>query len=469
MASGSVVDCSQRLLASSPSYSGPAWKPKATSRLWKSLSKKSSFSKSLSIIQAGRLYTTACYSAVPTPSEFLNNKVSNDNKFALIPSQLPVVTNNGMLHTNEAAENSELEDVVDRYNLPKVTESYYALEVKEEQANFLDPELQGIMANIAKVQKQNEMLGERMKDIQELLGKTARSLNAKAQEAKMEAAKLAKLHEIEDRAENIRRSVFEARKKIGRNKMSVPNEVLDVERTKGPPIISNDGHVEHLILEEINGIEAEMQSEWVSFPGAVDDRPEPEFTQMQLSRVERKQNTEDTSSSSSSSSSSSQETEDDELGPALHLSESEQCIIAHPGALSCTKTVIKTAPSKKSAIVTMETTVRCDGDACMVTSLEDDDYIALAVQALAETAQQLKRMRLAIARDPDPVVYEKHANILNLLSHGRIVKARPMDPPSKFGHESFVVEMQNKQAGEKSRPCSSQGLRGMLMDGTEQQ
>ncbi|CAM6116571.1 unnamed protein product [Calypogeia fissa] len=58
-------------------------------------------------------------------------------------------------------------------------------------------------------------------------------------------------------------------------------------------------------------------------------------------------------------------------------------------------------------------------------------------------------MPLAIARDPDPVVYEKHANILNLLSHGRIVRAKPMDPPSKFGHESFVVEMQHKQAGEK--------------------
>lgn len=48
-----------------------------------------------------------------------------------------------------------------------------------------------------------------------------------------------------------------------------------------------------------------------------------------------------------------------------------------------------------------------------------------------------------------PDVADKHRGILDVLATGKIVSARPMEPPSTFGHESFVVELLDKETGKK--------------------
>eukprot|EP00850_Spirogloea_muscicola_P023616 SM000372S13692 [mRNA] locus=s372:33945:37782:- [translate_table: standard] len=93
-----------------------------------------------------------------------------------------------------------------------------------------------------------------------------------------------------------------------------------------------------------------------------------------------------------------------------------ECAVTHPGALACTKTAIRKASQKifsgplgttTAAIVSMETTVRCTGDASAA-ALDADDYIALAVQTLANSALELKRNQFKRSTVDDPVVHGKH-------------------------------------------------------------
>lgn len=454
MASGLAVDCSHGLLfRPSPSCCGAAWKPAPPVRLWKEPSRRSGCTKSLVALQAHRLCITACYAAVPAPSEILPNGALKENGSVLTPSPLSAATNGSRAVTSEAAGSSQSEgggeglnfpDVmeksnsvegVDRFNLPEVTESFFTLENRADQASSLDSELQGIITNIADVEKLNEMLGEKMKNIQELLGTTARSLNAKAQEAKIEAAKLkklAKLNQIDEirRAESMRRSIIEARMKMARSSAPVSDKLVDTGGSKGPQTASSDGHGSEVPLEEISGSEDQAQSSLIAFPDiAEDDRSvrseslisRVESMETQLGRVESHQNAEDSSLFGGE--------EGDISGPAAVIFESEECIVTHPGALSCTKTVIKSDPSKKSAVVSMETTVTCDGDAYMVKSLAGEDYIALGVQALSEAVQELKKVQFSKASDPDPVLHKKHANILDLLEDGRFISFPPPMSP----------------------------------------
>eukprot|EP00850_Spirogloea_muscicola_P017964 SM000159S01795 [mRNA] locus=s159:323450:327274:- [translate_table: standard] len=133
-----------------------------------------------------------------------------------------------------------------------------------------------------------------------------------------------------------------------------------------------------------------------------------------------------------------------------------ECAVTHPGALACTKTVIRKATvswcwlgeqsgppgTTTAAIVSMETTVRCTGDAS-ATALDADDYIALAVQTLANSALELKRNQFKRSTEDDPVVHGKHMAIRELLTSGRVVDCRATE--SDFGHESYVVQLQEPQ------------------------
>lgn len=296
----------------------------------------------------------------------------------------------------------------------------------DQNGTLLDPELQGILANIADMQRQNEMLSEQMKEFQQLLTKTTRSLNVKAQEAKIEAAKLkklAKLHQIEEirRGDEIRRKILESRIQEELRERTSLEDAFQRRRqdvTEDEPADLEQGTL--FSFKELNsGVEEVLQEN----EGVASEES-----------TEGKENAE--------------------------AQETLECVISHPGALSCTKTVIKSDPSRKSAVVMMETTVSCAGDACFLTSLDEDDYVALAVQTLAETAQELKTSRFQRATDTDPVQHRKHNAISELLSTGRIVKARPMEPPSKFGHESFVVQLLNKQTGQKIDAMCKPGIEG---------
>lgn len=100
----------------------------------------------------------------------------------------------------------------------------------------------------------------------------------------------------------------------------------------------------------------------------------------------------------------------------------------------------------------MQTTVQCSGDAlssAAILSLDSNDFIALGVHSLAEAAADLSRSRTAQLTQAPPDVAEKHRGILEVLATGKIVSARPMEPPSTFGHESFVVELLDKKSGKK--------------------
>eukprot|EP00850_Spirogloea_muscicola_P000196 SM000001S04598 [mRNA] locus=s1:1109448:1113171:- [translate_table: standard] len=119
-----------------------------------------------------------------------------------------------------------------------------------------------------------------------------------------------------------------------------------------------------------------------------------------------------------------------------------ECAVTHPGALACTKTTIrKSGPpgTTTAAIVSMETTVRCTGDAS-ATALDADDYIALAVQTLSNSALELKRNQFKRSTEDDPVVHGKHMAIRELLTSGRVVDCRATE--SDFGHESYIVQLQ---------------------------
>lgn len=140
--------------------------------------------------------------------------------------------------------------------------------------------------------------------------------------------------------------------------------------------------------------------------------------------------------------------DDDALGPdAVALPDTLQCLVSHPGALACTKTSIQKDEMRHTAVVTLEATVRCAGDACLAAGVKGDDYVALALQAISDTASDLKRTHYQRAIDSDPLLYEKHHTITEILAEGKVVSCSPMEPPSDFGHVSFVSQLRNRKTG----------------------
>ncbi|KAL3694317.1 hypothetical protein R1sor_007968 [Riccia sorocarpa] len=379
-------------------------------------------------------------SSSPSPSSSSSKDSTSTHSLALPPPSalshgstlISGAPTQSLVDTVAAADGSFLESVTRPEDLDLTGGGELSLRIidglDDLNGNFLDPELQGILANIADMQRQNEMLTEQMKEFQVLLTKTTRSLNVKAQEAKIEAAKLKKLakaHQLDEirRAEDLRRKVLEAR---------IQEELK--ERTS-----LEDAYRRRQIWEDDSA------------------GPAAEQISSQLEAVEEVAQQERKLGQQSSTSTSNTETRIEEV---LGVPESLECSMLHPGALSCTKTIIKSDPAGKSAQVTIETTVSCAGDACLLTSLNGDDYVALAVQTLADAARELKTSRFQRATDADPVQHARHKEIEEILSTGRIVKARPMEPPSKFGHESFVVQLKKKQTGQKVDAMCKPGIEG---------
>ncbi|GJP53635.1 hypothetical protein CLOM_g12787 [Closterium sp. NIES-68] len=144
--------------------------------------------------------------------------------------------------------------------------------------------------------------------------------------------------------------------------------------------------------------------------------------------------------------------EEEEEDPAV-VSETTQCSIDHPGALSCLTTTIRKDERNRQAIVTLEATVQCAGDACLTSapSLGADDYAALAIATIAEAATKMRReQRLQPGGEAgDPAASERRRRIEALLAKGHVVSARPVEPPSRFGHESFLVRLRSPDTKEE--------------------
>ncbi|CAI5516715.1 unnamed protein product [Closterium sp. Naga37s-1] len=135
------------------------------------------------------------------------------------------------------------------------------------------------------------------------------------------------------------------------------------------------------------------------------------------------------------------------------VTETTQCSIDHPGALSCLTTTIRKDDRNRQAVVTLEATVQCAGDACLTSapSLGADDYAALAIATIADAATQMRReQRLQPGGEAgDPAASERRKRIEELLAKGHVVKARPVEPPSRFGHESFLVRLRSPDTKEE--------------------
>ncbi|CAI6007219.1 unnamed protein product, partial [Closterium sp. NIES-64] len=135
------------------------------------------------------------------------------------------------------------------------------------------------------------------------------------------------------------------------------------------------------------------------------------------------------------------------------VTETTQCSIDHPGALSCLTTTIRKDDRNRQAVVTLEATVQCAGDACLTSapSLGADDYAALAIATIADAATQMRReQRLQPGGEAgDPAASERRRRIEELLAKGHVVKARPVEPPSRFGHESFLVRLRSPDTKEE--------------------
>lgn len=337
-----------------------------------------------------------------------------------------------------------------------------ALQQSQEASGQLDVDLQEILGKVSNLQMQNEVMSKQMKDYQDLLAKTVVSLTSKAQEARIEAMKLKKLA-ILQKAEELRRTE-DLRKNV--RQILKQEEVQRLKNVNGaaarwqagpeepPPAIPYVAGEEEISCEvDDGGGDSEEIADIVKYlkESRAADGGESTAELEISSKLQQERQSEDASKVAGLQQKEEESLEKDiDVSAMTSLSDSMECVVTHPGALSCTKTVIKKDDNKMTAVVTMETSVRCTGDACLVTGLSADDYVTLAIQTLAETSQNLRQNRMQRSRlDADPVAQERHAGIVNILAHGRIVGSRPMEPPSRFGHESFVVQLQDDQTGEK--------------------
>ncbi|GBG89130.1 hypothetical protein CBR_g48839 [Chara braunii] len=172
------------------------------------------------------------------------------------------------------------------------------------------------------------------------------------------------------------------------------------------------------------------------------------------------QNTSSSSSSSSLSGSGSGSQLDHDCQSSFCTTTDElHCGVVHPGALSRTKTTITTDSRSKTAVVAVESSVTFTGDDSSSSSLEVDDYLALAENCVLKRASELmnktRREQLMMGDTGDAngrtaEVYEKHRAIVSVLEEGKVVAARPTQPPSIFGHESFVLQLRDSRTGLKA-------------------
>eukprot|EP00899_Mesostigma_viride_P027470 jgi/Mesvir1/7908/Mv11838-RA.1 len=136
------------------------------------------------------------------------------------------------------------------------------------------------------------------------------------------------------------------------------------------------------------------------------------------------------------------------------------CTSTHPGAETCTSVNVNIYPEQKRAVVTLRAEVSCKNEACQLAAMKDSDYIALAAQSILHEARRLREMSLGELQENSTHARDGHAEIIDLLTHGKIIHARPNEPVSSFGHESFIVKLLDERTGKKGKALFKPHVKG---------
>jgi hypothetical protein len=140
---------------------------------------------------------------------------------------------------------------------------------------------------------------------------------------------------------------------------------------------------------------------------------------------------------------------------------SKSCEIVHPGAECCTRTMVSMCPSENRGTVTIQASVEPHTSAKQ--DLNTQDMIALAALAIERAGTKLFAHESHTLRKKkrDSGRHSKHLELTKVLQHGKIVSSRRSDHTSEFGHESFLVELEDEDSGKRIKamfkPKSEEG------------
>eukprot|EP00899_Mesostigma_viride_P002633 jgi/Mesvir1/12370/Mv00552-RA.3 len=134
-------------------------------------------------------------------------------------------------------------------------------------------------------------------------------------------------------------------------------------------------------------------------------------------------------------------------GPHAQPSQAWEARIAHLGATTKTTAVADVDPIQHRAVLSLSAEVTCDGpSAC---DMGNGDCVALAAQALLESAREIREQSAGEYAQMKPSVRAGHEELLSVLSTGKVVSVKANEPPSPFGHESFIVELVDEKSGKR--------------------
>lgn len=139
--------------------------------------------------------------------------------------------------------------------------------------------------------------------------------------------------------------------------------------------------------------------------------------------------------------------------PPAAVATTVSCVMQHPGALCCTRSTIREDPTGGSVTISLETTAKATDDAAGRALLSNEELGGLAAQALLSVATEHLSSRTRVinshARPDDERLF--HEELCAVLQSGQIVDAKANPVVSQFGHESFIVQVQNEVTGRRVR------------------
>ena len=129
------------------------------------------------------------------------------------------------------------------------------------------------------------------------------------------------------------------------------------------------------------------------------------------------------------------------------------CVMQHPGALCCTRSTVREDPNGGAITISLETTAKATDDAAVRGLLSNEQLAGLAAQALLSAAAEhlCSRTRVINAHARPEGELLSHDELCAVLQSGEIVEAKSNPVVSQFGHESFIVQLQNEVTGKRVR------------------
>ena len=108
-------------------------------------------------------------------------------------------------------------------------------------------------------------------------------------------------------------------------------------------------------------------------------------------------------------------------------------------------------------MLTLRTTVKANSEALAGARMAMSEYVALGAQALCIAANELSCERTASASELPSTATQTHAELVAILTHGRIVAAEP-NVSSNGNHPSYRVELEH--AGARTRAIFKPRIEG---------